>query len=101
MITFTNPHHTGLLPTFFSEGDPLSAKEQVHQAYTHGGGWNSFPGFTLCNWEKGPATIEYAGDPSMREMSRAKLRDETIILFESAWLAIVQPNGDFDIARVD
>lgn len=102
MIEFTNQKYAGLLPAFFSEYDPRSAKEQLHEAYAHGGGVHPFKGFTLHNPASvGKAYLKYPEDPPMQEISRAKLRDETIILFECDWLAIVQKNGDMIVTRVD
>ena len=102
MIHFTNPGAAGLIPEFFSEHDPRSAREQLHENYAHGGGVRPFQGFTLQSWQSpGEAHLTYPGDPPMREVSRATLRDETIILFDYSWLAIIQPSGDHIITRVD
>ena len=103
MIHFTNPQYTGpYLPHFFSENDPRSATEQAHAAYSHGGGWSPFTGFILHKaTSEGQASLKYPEDPPMRELSRASLRDETIILFESSWVAIVQPNGTYEVSRMD
>ena len=103
MITFTNPRYAGLLPEFFSLLDPRPARDQLHDSYAHGGGVRPFKGFTLSrDWRNsGTATLHYPQDPPMREVSRGMLREETIILFESSWLAIVQPSGDYLICRVD
>ena len=102
MIAFTNPHYAGFLPQFFSEEDPRSAAEQLHASYAHGGGYHPFGGFKLYDVDsEGKAYLIYPGDPPMREFSRAKLRDETLILFEYGWLAIVQKDGRFTVTRVD
>ena len=99
MIEFTNMLRAGYLPQFFSEADPRPAREQAHESYVHGGGWIPFKGFELINEE--PASILYPGDPPVREVSRGHLRDETIILFQHSWVAIVQPTGEYEIARMD
>ena len=102
MIHFTNSRAVGYIPEFFSENDPRSAREQLHENYAHGGGVRPFPGFTLQSWQSpGEAYLSYPGDPPMREVSRATLRDETIIVFDYSWLAIIQPSGDHIITRVD
>lgn len=49
----------GYLPQFMDENDPRPAKEQIHDAYTHGGGWNPFKGFKL----RADDSIKYPGDP--------------------------------------
>ena len=90
----------GYIPQFFNDEDERSAKEQVNRAYAHGGGFQPFEGFTLNSPER-DASLSYPDDPPMKEVSRTKLRDETIILFQHAWLAIVQPDGSFEVARID
>lgn len=87
----------GYIPAFLSENDPRPAKEQVDAAYSHGGGWQSFPGFTMLP----NGDMLYPGDPVTRCLFETRLRDETIRFYEHAWLAIVQPDGTFDVARID
>lgn len=101
MIYFNPPGPAGpFLPTFFSEDDPRPAKEQAHEAYAHGGGWWPFEGFELVKvGEK--YQLQYPEDPPVRELSRAKLRDETLVFFEFSWFAIIQPDGSFQVARMD
>ena len=88
----------GLIPTFLSEANPASAREQLHVNYAHGGGWHPFKGFTYDPTTK---TLHYPGDPVVSYISYAHLRDEVIIIFEHAWVAIVQPDGTYEIARMD
>lgn len=95
-----HPHATpdmlGFLPGFLSEDDPRPAREQLDSAYAHGGGWNSFTGFRML-----PDGIAYPGDPVMPLLYETQLRDEIIRFYNCAWVAIVQPDGSFDIARMD
>lgn len=86
----------GFLPHFLSEANPEKAAKQIDANYQHGGGWNSFKGFTMT--ERG---LEYPGDPPIVLLAEAQLRDETIRLYQHAWVAIVQPDGSFDVARID
>ena len=86
----------GFIPMFVSELNPLSAKEQLDQAYKHGGGWHKFEGFTMT--EQG---LEYPGDPPIVLLAEAKLRDETIRIYQYSWVAIVQKDGTYEIARMD
>lgn len=99
-MIWTNIEAAGLIPEFLSEHDPRPAREQIHENYAHGGGWNSFHGFELRQHD-GRYAIYYPGDPAMREVSRTSLRDELIVLFQYAWLAVIQPNGTYEIARID
>lgn len=99
MIKFTNQHLAGYIPYFLSENDPRPAREQIDEAYV--GGWHSFKGHTLKYDDGGNAFLEYPEDPPTLEVARAQLRDETLILFQHSWLAIVQPDGSYEIARID
>lgn len=102
MLTFTNMEVVGILPQFVSEHDPRPAKEQINQNYAHGGGWDSFEGFTLITSDDGEQYgLDYKGDPMMKELSRATFRDETLVFFEHSWLAIIQKDGSFEVSRVD
>jgi len=87
----------GYVPDFLNDQDPRPAKEQIDANYGHGGGWNSFPGFTMLP----NGSLSYPGDPPIPVLAETKLRDETIRFYEHAWLAIIQPDGSYEISRVD
>jgi len=103
MIHFTLKHpratydHLGLIPLFLSEFDRRPAREQFHDNYSHGGGWNPFSGFTMLP----SGDLRYPGDPPTRLLAEARLRDEIIRIYEHAWVAIIQPDNSFEIARLD
>lgn len=101
MIAFTHPEQAGFLPSFFSENDPRPAREQADTAYAHGGGWRPMKKWKLGAINEGPYTLAYPGDDHVKELSRGKLRDETIVLFDHSWVAIIQPDGIFEVARMD
>jgi hypothetical protein len=92
--------HLGLLPEFLHANDPRPAREQLHENYAHGGGYHPFKGFTLSEDSEG-YVISYPGDPDYREVARVQLREETIVIFPFSWAAVIQPSGDFVIARMD
>ena len=87
----------GLLPDFLSPDNPASAREQLHHNYNHGGGFQPFDGFTLHD----DNSLKYPGDPPYPPVAIAKLRDETIILYPHSWVAIIQPDRSFVVARMD
>ena len=61
-----------------------------------------FEGFTLHNANRtGEAYLQYPQDPPMVELARAQLNDELLILFQSSWLAIVQPDETYVVTRMD
>lgn len=89
----------GTIPEMLSADDPGGAVEQIDRAYKDiGGGWRDFSGFTL-NAERG--TLSYPGDRPRLLIAEAKLRDERILFFNGAWIAVVQPDGSFRAACID
>lgn len=105
MLYFDNLEAAGYLPLLLDPRDPRSPQEQLNETYAHGGGWNSFEGFTLQRNVGGDGreyfSLHFPGDPPMREISRAQLRDKTIVLFQYSWLAVIEADGTYDVARVD
>jgi len=91
-----NMSHLGYIPSFLNSSDKRSAAEQFEENYI--AGWNPFPGFTMD-----PTTfaIKYPGDPKLHPLATATLRHERIFIYEHAWVAIVQPDRSFEIARMD
>jgi hypothetical protein len=45
--------------------------------------------------------IQYPNDPPYSPVAYGFLRDELILVFPHAWVAIVQPDGAFAVARMD
>lgn len=88
----------GLIPMLLDEDNPLPAAEQIDITYAHGGGWNKFEGFKVSDDHM---TIQYPGDPPHHAVAYADLRDERIIVFDYAWVMIVQKDGSYEIARLD
>jgi len=90
------PEMLGFIPQMLSEHDPRPAREQFDSAYGHCGGWQAFHGFTMT-----ATGLRYPGDPEMPLLAETKLRDETIRFYDCAWVAIVQPDGSYEICRMD
>jgi hypothetical protein len=87
----------GFIPQMLSVKDPRPAKEQLHEAYAHGGGWHPFTGFSL----EEDNTLTYLDDPPLYPLAKARLRDELIILYDYAWVAIIQPNREFEVGWIE
>lgn len=86
----------GIIPIFFDEDDPRPAREQVAERYV--GGWHPSPGFTL---DDESLFLLYEGDPPLCPAAACRLRDEIIIVYPHAWVAIIHKNGSFEVARCD
>lgn len=84
----------GYIPQFLDERDPRCAKDQINANYQ--GGWSPMQGFEMR--EHG---IKYHGDPLTPLLFETHLRNETIRFYDCAWVAIIQPDGSFEISRLD
>ena len=103
-VKFKPAYPAGLLNMMLETEDDRPAKEQFDERYAHGGGWSSFGGdkWTIDKpLSKEAVTLTYDGDEAYPELARATMRDETVILFESSWVAIIQPDATFEVARMD
>lgn len=108
MIPFTkvNPRvDLGLIPSFLDANDPRKASEQIEDRYSFGGGWSPLAGFKM-NPDRSlqyvsPGVPDDEQDPPLQVLAEGKLRDETILFYRHAWVAIVQPDGSFEASRID
>lgn len=87
----------GFVSLMLREDDPRPAAKQLDAGYSHGGGWRPFKGHTLGD----DNSLKYPGDPKMKPWAFAKLRDELICVYESAWFAVIQPDRSFEVCRMD
>lgn len=92
-----NPEHLGFIPSWLNPDDPRPVREQLDRFYRHGGGWHHFPGFKLLPNKN----IRYYGDPDTQLLASTKVRDEEVRLYEHSWVMILQPDGSFEINRMD
>jgi hypothetical protein len=91
----------GFLPLFLNTDNPAGAVDQINKSYAHGGGWHDFHGFDLIATKTGAYRLQYPQDPPMKEISRTTLRDEIVVLFTYDWVAVIQQDGSFRVARLD
>lgn len=95
--------YIGFIPEFLSEDDHRSAAAQFDDNYAHGGGWHPMKN---AKWQLdlGTHLLTYP-DPEDPEyyypLASATLRDEKIFVYECAWVCIVQPDGSFEVSRMD
>lgn len=97
-ITLLDPRATqncfGFIPSFLYEIDPRPAQEQFAERYQ--GGWRPMAGFVMEN-----TTLHYRGDPPLHPIALLQFREERLFLYPHEWVAIVQPDGSFQVARMD
>lgn len=83
----------GSIPAWLNPANPEPAAKQLDAGYRHGGGWIPFGKGV---WEMGDG-----GTLALKPIAKAQLRDETIYVYEYTWVAIVQKDGSFEVARMD
>ena len=93
-----DPEQLGFIPSFLSEEDPRSAREQLDANYQHGGGWRPLDGWELDTNTLG---LTYPGDPELMPFAFTRLRGEIILFYPYAQVMILQPDMTFEVARMD
>lgn len=90
--------HLGFLPLWLDDDDPRGAAEQLDHHYMFGG-FKQHPikGFKALK----DMHLKYPGDPMLVPRAKAKLRDETVCFYDSAFVAVWQKDGSFVVARFD
>lgn len=91
----------GFVVDFVDTLDERSAKEQIDANYQHGGGWRPQDKWTLSFDTSNVPSIRYPGDTPLRALAEAELRSERLYMFDYGIMAIVQPDGAFEVARLD
>lgn len=89
--------HLGFLPFMVDENDPDDAITQFDKNYVHGGGWRDYNGFEM----ESDGTLICAEDPPLHPLAQTRFRDETIYVYQYAWVAVRQPDGTYRVARMD
>ena len=90
------PEMLGYIPSFLNENDPTPAREQFNENYI--GGWHPFQGFKLNTIT---LELEYPNDPPTVPLAYAEFRNEVIVVYQHAWVAIIQADGSFEVSRMD
>lgn len=95
----------GYIPSFLFTGDKTAkARDLFDRHYISG--WQPFDGFKLTvdrslPFLDGAFKFKYPGDPVMRVIAVGKFNDELILMLESEWVAIIQPDNSFEVCRMD
>jgi hypothetical protein len=93
----------GILPEFLDQNDPRPAREQFNERYAHGGGWSPSKGWQLLKDDSiyYSKSVEEGEDPRHPPLARIKFRDESIVIYDHAWVAIIQKDRSFEVSRMD
>ena len=89
--------HLGFLPTFVDADNPEPVAKQINQNYPFGG-WQPMGGWIRMEKD---GSVRYPGDPKMKPLAKAMHGSEEVFFYESSWVAVRQPDGKFEIARLD
>lgn len=96
-----NIQAAGVIPLMLLPDDPRPAREQLDEGYAHGGGWRKFEGFTLTGDSTSNFRLTYPDDPPYKPQAWTLLRGELVMVFPHSWVCIVQPDGKYEVARMD
>lgn len=88
--------HLGYIPYWLYDENPKSAREQLDAGYQFGG-WQPMQGFKLTD----DNCLTYPKDPPLRPLAQAQLRDELIVFYDHAWVAVIQADRSFEVCRMD
>lgn len=86
----------GDIKFFAREEDSSPLREQFNKNYSFGGGWRPFKGFTMKD-----TCLIYPDDPPLKPIAMATFRDQTIYVYNYAWVSIVEKDGSFEVSRMD
>lgn len=87
----------GEIPFFVDDSDERPVAEQFNQHYAHGGGWRPMRGFEMDEHGK----LSYPGDQPLVPLAIGMKGLEVIVVYNHSMIAILQRNGDFEVARMD
>lgn len=101
----------GFIPSFVSRHEGTLA-ERFNKAYSHGGGWSPFG---QGEWQQSSEGVLQYGDPSkfeplypgdqpdppMSPLVEARIGNEILRIYPHAWVSITQPDGSFEVMRMD
>jgi hypothetical protein len=99
LVAQFRPSLLGLLPEILRAHDSRSVREQLEDRYAHGGGYRPMKGFKM-----NPKTLvmRFPGDDPFKPAATTMINHEKVVFYPyCSLLAIIQPNGDFSVTRVD
>lgn len=94
--------HVGLIPEnilrFANEQD--DAVKQLTDSYVYGGNrWHDIDGFKLND----DNSLKYPGDPKLLPRAQFRLgpKNELVVVYDSAFIAVIQEDRSFRVTRMD
>jgi hypothetical protein len=87
----------GFIPGMLNDNDPRSTRDQLDAGYAHGGGWRPFKGHTMLE----DGALSYPDDMPLLPRSTIYFREDRVVLYDHGWVAIVKPDGSYEVCRMD
>lgn len=87
----------GWIPTFIDARNPDTAQEQFNRSYSHGGGWQPLGGWTMQD----DGTLEYPEDPPLKPIAVVAVGEQTVRVYPHAWVSVRNPDGTYEVCRMD
>jgi hypothetical protein len=73
--------HMGFIPSFLDDADPRLPADR----------------FSMLDGD----CLKFPGDPLLAPICELRMRDERIVLYPASVVAIIQPDGSFEVSRLD
>src|SRR5215471_18636731 len=86
----------GFIPEMLNEADPRPAREQLDAR----NGWLPLHNPDM-RFDPERRLFTYPGDPPLRAISSLRFRNELLFLFPASVILIWQPDGTWEVARMD
>lgn len=91
----------GWIPHIIRADDPRPVAEQVDDRYRHGGGWLPYG---EGKWQRDIATgaLRYGSeDEPLPVLASLRVGEEMVYFYPYALVCVVQPDGSFEVSRMD
>lgn len=87
----------GYIPQFLRDDDLRPARDQIDERYGEYGGWRPNRGWKML----ANGALQYPGDPAKPPVAERMLRNERIVFYPGAIIAIIAPDGSFEAGKLD
>lgn len=93
------PELWGMIPNFIDPASEEPLKDQLDRSYICG--FKHQEGFTLRELSDGTYHALYEGDPPQIEVDRWEVCGQLLVLFPYAYVAAIEADGSYAVARMD
>lgn len=97
---FKSKHHlmmAGYIPSFLSADSDDSIQEQLDAAYVTG--WR--PTKADVRLDEETWMLHFSNDPPLHPVGACALNGSILVLYEHAWVLVMDTDGDWEVCRMD